>query len=531
MFKVIIADDEKIIREGIKKVVNWDKLNCIVVETAKNGKEAYEQALREKPNLMILDIRMPEMDGLSVIEKLREEGLNCKYILLTGFDEFEYAKKAVDLEVMKYLLKPIDIDQLEATLAETIERIANERLEKERISKLKLQIKESIPYLKDKFIGDLLFDPPRETRDIYEEMEYFQICIQNYTLLIAEIDMNQEMKEKFGNEDLLLLQFLVREQIERLMEQEQITYLTYLRGKRVYLIMNEQKGLQTEKLAEQISDQITKSGKFTVSIAYGNGYHDAVSLKTARREIERALEMKYHLGKQAIICKDDVITYNNLCMKPKIDLETYRKTLLSGGNLIAEAEKICELLRKAEPDYARNIVMELTSMIGRIYGEIYGKPEEILGNENIWMKTIMLADTLDVLIDFVSEISVKTEKLVHQKIYSHNHKIIQNAVAYVQENYQRDISMEEAAERVHLSKWYFSKMFKKEMGMNYSEYITKLRIDKAQELMNQEPSIKNYEMAEQVGYTDVRYFSQLFRKITGMTPSEYRSVLYEKKDI
>lgn len=433
--------------------------------------------------------------------------------------------------MVNYLLKPVDVAQLEEIIQETVEKIQSIKTQNDRILALNKKVQDSHPLLRDKFIGDLLFDPPRTTENIYEELEYFDIQVNYFSLLIAEIDMSQEMKSEFRSEDLMLLLFLVREQIDCTMKENEISYFTYLRNHRTYLVVNDKNDISIGDIAEQISKGIEKVGKFTISIAFGEHYHGATALKNARREVEHALEMRYYLGNQCIISTKDICYTVNKCSVQEVELEDYKKALENGGNISKEVEAICRILMNEDADKAKNFVIEFFITTIRIYEEFYGRAEEVYGKSAIWLNKIMLSDTKEALVEMVHQVSQKAEQQIRYRILSANRQIIIMAVNYLKENYQKDISMEEVAKKVHLSKWYFSRIFKKEMGINYSEYVTSIRIEKAKELWKHDPTAKNYEIAELVGYTDVRYFSQLFRKFTGMTPSEYRSDIYEKANI
>lgn len=403
MVKVLIVDDEPIIRTGLQKVIKWEELGCVVVGIAENGVEAYGKAKELGPELIISDIKMPKMDGLELAERLEELEPDIKVILLTGYKEFEYARKAVEFGVCDYILKPVDHQELRRAIkraASEIEKRKAELIEKETLA---ARVQNSLPILRDKFIGDLLFDNAGMIRHVYERLEYFDIYIGNFIIVVLEMERSNDVSLMEES-----MQQLTCFTIEEIRQKFGTAVIPFLRGSTVYCIINGVEDIppdrgEISKYFEQLAERISCYGDAAAFVGVSQSYRGPFFLKQAREEAQKQIE-----------------------------------------------------------------------------------------------------DRL-------------AEKMVSRNTYT-----VEQAVAYMKENSGREVTLEEVADHVYVSKWYFCKLFKKEMGVNFSDYMAKLRIEQAQKCIRENPALRNYEVAELLGFGNVRYFSQLFKKVTGKTPSEFR---------
>lgn len=210
MLKIMIVDDEFYFREALKVSLPWNELGFMICGEAKNGKEALEKLEDLKPDIILVDINMPIMDGLEFVQEIRETGSGCKIIILTGHSEFLYAKQAVQLGVYNYILKPVNEKELTETLFKIKKAIHREKSIRIEIDRLKQQVKESIPLLKDKFLNELIQGSliPNK-KDLEKRMEYLGINLCSEYYRVATIEINHENYKQWNDEDKQLWKFAV----------------------------------------------------------------------------------------------------------------------------------------------------------------------------------------------------------------------------------------------------------------------------------------------------------------------------------
>lgn len=528
MIRVLIVEDEPIIRMGILKVIEWDKLGCEVVSVAENGEDALLEVEATQPDLIVSDIKMPKMDGLTMVAQLSKKHPDIKVILLSGYKEFDYAQKAVEYGVSDYILKPVDQDKLE----ETIKKVAGEILQSQNMiserAALLEKVHSSIPILKDKFIADLLFASPNSIFNIYEKLEYFDISIGEFVLLAITIDSFYDLEQNFTEDDIHVLTFLIIEQADLLKEVFGFSTISFIRDKTVYMIVsqNEETELNMDsiqKYCHQISLNVERNGKFTISIGISNFFSGPLNLRKARTEVDRCLAMCFFMGSNSVIHIRDLQEQKTDVVKLEIDANGYLLAVRNGINILEEGEKISLQIEQSRDSVnIRSIVTEIVMASIRICTDLYGETPELKAYFNEVLLQICSAKTISTLTNIFKQNTIALDKFVKEKMNSRTKHIMDRAFTFINQHSAREISLEEVADYVYMSKWYFSKLFKKEIGINFSEYIMNLRIERAQKIIRENPLLKNYEVAELLGFDNVRYFSQLFKKITGLTPSEFR---------
>ncbi|POP31824.1 hypothetical protein C3B58_14730 [Lactonifactor longoviformis] len=526
--RVMIVEDEPIIRMGIASVLPWDEIDCEVVALAENGVDGLEKAKSFQPQLVISDIRMPKMDGLSMIETLVSANPDIQVILLTGYKEFEYAQRAISFGVSNYILKPVDQDELLEVVKELAEKIKKSIALKKEKELLKAKVKESLPILKDKFISSLLFSSPDTLYRVCEKMEYFNLRIDRFAILNIEIDSFHELEKGFTEDDVQILLFLIVEQIEELLPDYGFTAITFHHKKSVYAIIGGDKEMMTKELlpeyARELGERIESCGRFSVSIGISRAYEGAANIRKARIEADKCAVQSYYLGAGSVICYSDLQNISDSGEGvAEVETEAFFEALRQGGDIAAEARHLCDQLKNVKNIIiVKSTVAEWISKSYRYLMEDYGESTELSESLETAMEKTYYAKSLQNFMDIMNETSGWIEGFISQKQLSRTEYIMDRAVQYMRENCRREISLEEVADQVYVSKWYFSKLFRKEKGIKFSDYMSALRIDQAQKIIRENPSLKNYEVADMVGFGNVRYFSQLFKKITGKTPSEFR---------
>ncbi len=526
--RVLIVEDEPIIRMGIASVMPWEELGCEAPLLANNGKEGLIKAAENQPQLVISDIRMPQMDGLEMAQQLAAQYPGVKIIFLTGYKEFEYAQKAISFGVREYILKPVDQEELLGAVKRLTEQIRSEEtLEAER-EQLEKQVQESLPILRDKFISSLLFGNMDSVESIYEKMDYFSVKIEEFAVMALVLDSFHELEHGFTESDILLLLFMIQEQVKDLLAEYGYSAITFQHEKVLYAILSpKEKKLDGSGLLEYgnaLGNRVKEKGRFSLSIGISHIHKGAAALRRARRESDQCAGQSYYFGAGSVIYYDDLKAADS--SEPKEEepeTEPFFRSLRQGSGVRQEMEELCRQLQQLSSVGAvKSMTAEVISGgFRQLMGE-YGDCQVLDSQYDSQMEKLHYARSVRNYTELLTETGAWMENFIQSRQRSRTQHLLDQAIQYMRENCRREVSLEEVADQVYVSKWYFSKLFRKEKGIKFSDCMSALRIEEAQKIIRTHPNLRNYEVADMVGFTDVRYFSQLFRKITGKTPSEFR---------
>ncbi len=492
MIRVIIADDERIIREGLKNTVDWNYFNCQIVGEARNGLEGVEKARELSPDLIIADIKMPNLDGLEMAEKIQEFNKECKFIIITGYGDFEYAKKAIKLNAVDFIQKPIDDDELTTAIEKSVSKIIEERRNRELVL--------------ERFLLDMMRGNITDKSILEKSMNLSELQMKNCLIVLLQINGLENINEEFLKGELVKyieeFKYLVRchenifAVIMKSMDKEDIRSALSLFKKRY----------------ENIYDVIITAGI--------SNEGNMTDLNSIYGESKKALKNKLYTGEGSInfyneVKKDHRVTWDNI-IKMEMDFRLMLKTL-NESQVSSVIGKIYGYMYEnhADLESVRQVTIDLIHIInsfkrknGIEVSEVYRDYEEIRGK-----------DTIEDMEDFISKSSLDAIEEVSQVNIRNLDDGLNRIVEYIDNNYTEDLSLKKFAKELYLSEGYLSKRLKEILGMSYSEYITFLRIEKAVELL-QSGEYKVVDVAKKVGYSDYRYFSKVFKRQIGILPSE-----------
>ena len=556
--KVFLVEDEMVIRRGIKNSIDWEKEGYIFCGEASDGELAYPMIIKEKPDILITDIRMPFMDGLELCKLVKKELPNIKILILSGYDEFDYAKEAIrlgvteyllkpsgftsssnpfGLGVTEYLLKPISSGKLLEALNGVSESIRREKEDKDLVRKYMEEMRENTEHEKQKFFeqmiaGNLSMADALETGKKYE----MNLSAGMYNLLLFRFTLGEENRksgELLGEAEYA---------IEKLTERLEYVF-EFQRGVEgwAFLLMADNEEQMSERVKE-LSKDLEEIMKNYSTIAYFGGIGQPVArlreLEESFREAERALAARFTMELNRIISVEDIRMAQNVDTLDDIEITSFgeiektrtmlEKFLNNGAedeidefvdvyiNELPEENLKSVLMRQYIIMDAYIVMMSFCEKIEGIEGEMQAQSEELKNS----MKTIQTLEEIKNYIRMLLKKIIGVRDTISGRRYS---DIIEIAKDQIRKTYMSDeISLNTIAAEVGMSPSYFSSIFSKEMGKTFVEYLTEIRMDRAKELLMCS-SMKTSEIGYEVGYKDPHYFSYIFKKTQNCTPKEFRA--------
>lgn len=535
--KVFLVEDEMVIRRGIKNSIDWEKEGYIFCGEASDGELVYPMIIKEKPDILITDIRMPFMDGLELCKLVKKELPNIKILILSGYDEFDYAKEAIRLGVTEYLLKPISSGKLLEALNGVSESIRREKEDKDLVRKYMEEMRENTEHEKQKFFeqmiaGNLSMADALETGKKYE----MNLSAGMYNLLLFRFTLGEENRksgELLGEAEYA---------IEKLTERLEYVF-EFQRGVEgwAFLLMADNEEQMSERVKE-LSKDLEEIMKNYSTIAYFGGIGQPVArlreLEESFREAERALAARFTMELNRIISVEDIRMAQNVDTLDDIEITSFgeiektrtmlEKFLNNGAedeidefvdvyiNELPEENLKSVLMRQYIIMDAYIVMMSFCEKIEGIEGEMQAQSEELKNS----MKTIQTLEEIKNYIRMLLKKIIGVRDTISGRRYS---DIIEIAKDQIRKTYMSDeISLNTIAAEVGMSPSYFSSIFSKEMGKTFVEYLTEIRMDRAKELLMCS-SMKTSEIGYEVGYKDPHYFSYIFKKTQNCTPKEFRA--------
>jgi two-component system, response regulator YesN len=526
MYKVMIVEDEPVIRNGIAKSISWGALGCEVAALEENGRLAFAKFQTLQPDIVVSDIMMPEMDGLELSDRILSFSGRTKIILLTGYKEFDYVKYALTLGVFSYILKPTDPEELEKTVEKAVSELNEANSIANNFKALHDSVETAKPLLRDEFFHELMFRAFVHSVDIQRRLEYFGIRLSRFAVLAVDIDSFAELENSFSEEDVTILIFLIHELSDDLIEQYGYHAVALTYGRCLYLIL-ECEGISAEDsmaFAEELRKTIEQRAKFTVSIGVSNFYDNPADLRIARKEAQKCLAQRVFIGENHVTHIGSVERHASR-LEQNLDIQDFLRSIESAGDILQKAETLSQaLMNSNDENYVKNTVLQAVVLGVNAYCATYGEMADLFDPPVLPLNPIMQAKTLNAIASAFMDVAIIIDSVMQNKINKRHVQEINRVKEYIAQNYHLDLKLENVASVIFMSQWHFSKIFKKVTGSNFINYLTEVRIAKAKELIKQNPTLKNYEIANKVGFISERYFSELYKKSTGMTPSEFRGI-------
>lgn len=527
MLSVFLADDEALVRQLVKKLVDWDKLDLTLIGEADNGITACDFICQNRPDIVILDIRMPGYTGLDLVKKVRDTGLDTYFILISGHKQFEYAHEALGLGIQDYLLKPIKKTVLEANLIKAKNAILASRSEAENQVYIHAVLNQSIEKLRLEFIKNLSLGPsPLSLEELNREYHFkcqegvFQFCI--FHLFFPSRIILHDLSEDFHHLQQLLSPTLKSICFDWELYQNGADLTIFLN----YSPSNEHRlrvflsGLQrewnTHKKMLLMSNLI---------IALGPSSDQVSVLHELYSQAKTASYARLLTGSSTVIFYDSLDPPSQTAGGILTQSRKREFFELAELNQLQSLKNWIDNLFKSTfpPDgpCCPSLLLDLSGCIINLYQEVlnnlHSDQSTAAFNGKEYMAKITSSETMQDVVRCLQDM------LDDWQLAPTNNAFIRAVKSYVHSHYGENIRLTDVASSYNVSPAYLSRIFKEETGITFSDYLIQYRIRIAKELLK-DISVNVTEVAEQVGYCDSKHFSKSFKAIVGITPKDYRKL-------
>ena len=548
MLKIFLAEDEVVVRETIKRMIPWEELGFELVGEAADGEMALPLLIRQQPDLLITDIKMPFMDGLTLARLAKKEIPGLKVVILSGYDDFNYAKQAIGIGVEDYLLKPITKNALIERLSEIRSRYEHEKTQKEYYEKFQREM-QAYEKNSSRDFFEALVGGSMDMMEVYKRAEKLglDIVAEAYNVLIFTMNCDEDFsgqRDEYSSweaESLELLEnFFAGHSSAMLFRSNIFSYGVLLKGQRETIEEN------TRACVDEIRKILSRQdGRREWFLAVGQSVERLSQIQKSYHTASRAFSQRY-LYDENILYYDEMETMEHPGGQAETEDNAYlQKVDVNALNPAILQKFLSNGLQEETENFVKNYFYAIgqepmESLVFRNYVILNVRFSVIsfikgLGCDTNEMES---ADTEEVLAESGKNMEsaiAYAKKMISQAIEirdqnsgNKNRSILKTAVDFIDSHYMdEEISLNTVANVANVSSNHFSALFSQNMGQTFIEYLTTLRMNKAKELLRC-TGMRSSEIAGEIGYKDAHYFSYLFKKTQGMTPSDYRKAREEK---
>ena len=528
MYKIMLADDEGIVIESLKFMIEKELGNNCEIRSAKTGRSVIELAESFRPDIAFMDIQMPGINGIDAMREIRKANSNVIFIVMTAYDKFDYAKEAINLGVLEYLNKPATKDKILDALKRATEIIDDERKKRSEDLLIKEKMETVVPIIQNGLITNFLL------------REHFEEDITNYkTLLDIEDDYGYMAvlvagEEQVGNHMTgavsagIKIQNIYNE-IRPIVESYTAGIIGFVMANKIpILVTKPSMGLDYEERTDMIERARALARKLSerFDINFRIGIGSVKPLKNMSESYNEALSVLIettsrvgHIDDVPIGCR----------YEEDYPVETERRLFdaVEKGK-VSETATIAndffDWMEESQQNHIDDVRLKVLEFV--LWGEHLAyegsNMEYHFRSRTTYMSDVMAMTEFSQMRTWFVDKLAETATWIAKRSEQRTESVVERAKKYIQENFKKDISLEDVSEKVDISSYYFSKVFKEETGENFIEYVTKLRMEEAKRLLETtDLSIK--EVCSEVGYSDPNYFSRSFKKYAGITPTEARA--------
>lgn len=505
MYRMIIVDDEPTVRNGLKSLLDWSEYGFEICAEAEDGVEGLKKIIEFQPDLVMADIKMPELGGIEMIQEARNCGFTGKCVFLSGYSDFTYAKQAIKLGVEAYLLKPIDDDEL----TECIESMKQELIQRDMQQQYK---EEAVLKAKKEILKNLLLCMEDE-QSLQAKLKEYNFECKYHKFCVAVIETEKDFRTIEYNKASIEKQELFLFGVNNV-------EVVHLENKLVLV------GLDTRQ--EEFRNVLQKSN-MRIKQRYGEGFFIALGLEVGQwKDLHFSYESaKMLLERRFLFECEDVVTLGNCCLSGKSKQDNILDALYRAIEVGDEAE-MQGLISSQMGYYRRNIIREeeiklyFLEILSRTYHgltEDYMEQSRNLPPITEMKRNVKQTKSLGELNDVMLDICRKLSRVIAMD----SDHIINRILYYMEKHYNEDLSLKQISELFNYNSAYLGKLFKETTGEGFVSALNRLRIDRAKEMLL-EKKLKVHQISEMVGYSDTSYFYSKFKEYAGVSPRDYETV-------
>lgn len=522
MYQVFVADDEALILEGICSTISWDDLGLRLVGTAMDGTTAYQEIEKLRPDIILTDICMPGMDGLQMLQKILALPYQPMVLIITGHNEFEYAKKALQLGVLDYISKPIDIGMLQQRLAEIVQQLDLKKTERDQLEIMRSKAEKVNDW-------ELKNGLRRYLAGSIDEVNLTQILPQDFptedyiTCLIVQIEQFDDLTNQMRGDEIFALTELLEQTIYSstlrppiLIEEIPGKYVLFWIGSdEQEVIMLRDTAVRWLRINWKVCPYTTATTRAGKGIA---------SCQRMYKEASEALYQTFLNG------GNQDYTYQEPVISDSLQYFDYGKLMqtistFEKKEIRAELNRVEDMIRKGGANsflLTRMIVSNVFTEIMHLISNMQTSAKNVINLSETSFKKVMncmtLSDMMQELYNFIAEIC----DIMNEEKKGSSIAMVSQAKVYLQAHFQDPkLTLEMVSKQVNVSTNYFSFLFKQVVGQSFVSYLTDLRMNHAKQLLLSS-DYRSYEISYRCGYENATYFSTLFKKYFGVSPKEYR---------
>lgn len=525
MLKVIIVDDEPLIRMGIKSLINWQENGFSIEGEASNGKEAMSLIYEYSPDIVLTDIKMPVMDGIELIKEINRMDDRPEIIVLSCFDDFLYVKGALKSGAAEYLIKSdIKSGELLDTLLTVSDKIKNSRIVEQDSQKINAK---SISYLKKNYLEELIMGKNNDN-NIQPEFVKLRIKLLPENLFVIKImlDNFSEIRKKYSEDDDKLLETSITGLIERVVPNSYNCEIITNKSSKYIMLFNAdsiEPLTGALKICNNIVVTINEYINISVTIGTSLSFNSFEGINNAYEQASTAIKRRFFEGTGKVYhygdIPDNVIVSDQKFLDSK--LMTKFKDLIQTSNLQGSIEIVKELsdyirLTRCRESIGKRMYIKLAELF--ISSQTVHIP--VSNDESTPYERILELDTNEDIKNLIMNMLKEYFNAVANGSYADNKTYADKAADLIKNHYNSEISLQWVASNININPSYLSRIFKQEKGESFIDYLTKIRIEQAKYYLRAK-SYKVYEVAEKVGYQNTTYFSKLFKRIVGFSPEMY----------
>ncbi|MBW4084551.1 response regulator [Paenibacillus sp. S150] len=541
MYKLLIVDDEPTVRFGLRSYFNWSSYGIEIMGEADDGDVALRIIEKDPPDLILTDVRMPGMDGISLSRHIHAAYPQAKIIFVSGHDDADYLKSALKVSAVDYIFKPVNLEELSTVIQRVVSRLDAERAEQRFRVDMQSKLKEGMPLLREKFLLSLI-STGAPKKGLSERLRFLGLSLPAdgvYWVLVISVDDLAEVTGSRSEPDLQLLWYSVLNICQELIDRHLSGYaIEHRTGEFVGILRENTEGGITEdhaeallELAGDILANVEKWLKISVTIGISERVAGLMDLLHSYRQAREAADHKWYLGKNRIITMDSLESPDTEAGSFSRYDPVYNEKLVSVLKA-ADSEQLREVLDRLFADlnrgrrdglkYGRNVCLQIVLAVGQLLLELNTQSPELEAAESRLWETLFEKETLGEMRTLIEDHLLAVCGRIREKRSGKVANLIERVRGIIRQRYaDGGLTVADIGKEVFLTPTYVSLLFKQETGQTINEFLTQIRVDKAKELLRN-PQYKFYDICYAIGYTDPSYFTKLFKKATGVTPSVYR---------